>query len=494
MRVIQIVISLSYGDGVSSCILALRNILNENRVENIIAANNIDSRISENNIVRFTNCAELMINEEDIVIYHFCIGNALNREVENLKCKKILVYQNVTPPRFFRGIDEKSMYSCLLGELDAKNTVGNYLHCITMSEFSKNDLIRYGWKAEDISVIPLLAGTTSVQVGETDDAVLEMYDDEYTNIIFVGRVVMNKKIEDLITAFDYYQKNFNKKSRLLLVGRIGYENYYQALTAYANELKVENVVFANHVTDSQLESYFQIADVFLCMSEHEGFCMPLIEAMKRGVPVIGYKASAVPDTMGGAGIVVDSKDGAIVSEWINKLCEDDAFRLQVIEEQYKRANSFVITSFINDIIRIIREVEAIHEYKYMNQNNCLRIDNNQDVLWRNVYENLSAKIPKDIPIIIYGAGRIGKNVGMMIKQYLPLRELIFCDNSAKDETIMDISVINHERAVKKYKKGFFLITVQKAALDIVYSLACDGIAKENIAFFDNKNSKIDFIN
>jgi len=88
MRVIQIVISLSYGDGVSSCILALRNILNENRVENIIAANNIDSRISENNIVRFTNCAELMINEEDIVIYHFCIGNALNREVENLKCKK----------------------------------------------------------------------------------------------------------------------------------------------------------------------------------------------------------------------------------------------------------------------------------------------------------------------------------------------------------------------------------------------------------------------
>lgn len=110
-------------------------------------------------------------------------------------------------------------------------------------------------------------------------------DDGYTNFIFVGRVAPNKKQEDVIRAFYCYKKYCNPKSRLFIVGSYnGMERYYHRLRRYVGALELDNVVFTGHIPFAQILAYYHLADLFLCMSDHEGFCVPLVEAMYFNLP------------------------------------------------------------------------------------------------------------------------------------------------------------------------------------------------------------------
>ena len=491
MRVIQVFQRLLYGDGVSSCILALKDVLDKNGIENILAVKSMDSRIKCKDVIFFEEFCDIEMSSEDIIIYHFHIGCAFNREMENLQHKKILVFHNVTPPIYFRGIDTQVMNSCLWGELDAKCTVGKYLHSIALSEFSKQNLISYGWNEADVSVIPLLSGNPSVQGDECDTEVINKYDDEWVNILFVGRIAMNKKIEDIITVFDYYQKNVNSKSRLFLVGSMGYEGYYNALCDEVEKRKTNHVIFTGHVSDAELEAYYRISDVFLCLSEHEGLCMPLIEAMKRGVPVIGYNAAAVPDTMGEAGLVVNSKDGKEISALIQKLSEDEDFREQIIQKQYKRAEEYVIDSYRREILEVIETVDKYRDFNCENnvKKSDFRVESEEERIKR-IYKEMAFALPANGTIVVYGAGQAGKQFYMGIKKYLQNQKVVFCDNYVKGEEVLGCRIVNHISAVNSYKDAIYIITVQNAALGIVHRLACDGVRAEKILFFNKRNLEL----
>ena len=135
------------------------------------------------------------------------------------------------------------------------------------------------------------------------------FDDEWTNILFVGRVIANKKIEDLIRFFHAYHTIFNPRSRLLIVGaQSGFERYLASLHQLVGRLGASHVHFVGHVSDEELVAFYDVADLFLCASEHEGFCVPLVEAFYKQVPVLAYAATAVPSTMDGAGVLYDDKD------------------------------------------------------------------------------------------------------------------------------------------------------------------------------------------
>ena len=139
--------------------------------------------------------------------------------------------------------------------------------------------------------------------------VADQFDDAWTNVMFVGRVIANKKIEDLIRFFHAYHTMFNPRSRLIIVGaHSGFERYVAALNQLAASLGLHHVHFTGHVTDEELVAYYEIADLFLCASEHEGFCVPIVESFYMEVPVLAYAATAVPATMDGAGVLYDSKD------------------------------------------------------------------------------------------------------------------------------------------------------------------------------------------
>ena len=150
----------------------------------------------------------------------------------------------------------------------------------------------------------------------------------------MGRVIPNKKFEDLIKVFCVYQKYVDPKSRLLLVGEYqGVERYFDALLRLVDELELKDVVFTGHVDTNDLAAYYQVGDVFLSLSEHEGFCAPLLEAFRFGIPVMAFDAGAVPDTMGGAGVLIREKQFEEIAEMAHVLVHDDEVRQRVIDSQ-----------------------------------------------------------------------------------------------------------------------------------------------------------------
>jgi len=161
-----------------------------------------------------------------------------------------------------------------------------------------------------------------------------LYADGRVNILFVGRIIPNKKIEDLIRIFAVYQRWIEPRSRLLLVGdHRGHERYYDRLREMVRDLRLDEVVFSGHVDDDELMAFYSVADLFLCLSEHEGFCVPLLEAMTFGIPVVAYDAGAVAETLRGGGVLLREKRPEAVAELVHVLRTDPALRWSVLATQ-----------------------------------------------------------------------------------------------------------------------------------------------------------------
>ncbi|MBO6214123.1 MAG: glycosyltransferase family 4 protein, partial [Lachnospiraceae bacterium] len=363
----QISDSLNYGDGVGNIMIYLSRLMSERGYENCLCAKHIsDEYIRKNDpemyrVIEGTN--ELLIGRDDLVLYHFASGNVFNQQVERLTCRKILIYHNVTPPGFFRGYNVDATLACLWGEYDARYTVGNYIAAMAMSEFSKSDLVRMGWSPEAVSVFPIVSieGNKALP----NKRIMNKYGDGNHNLLFIGRVAPNKKHEDIIRIFKYYKDNYDPDSRLLLVGSLAESIYVDALEYYIEQNDIRDVKFTGRATDGELKAYYKTASVFICMSEHEGLCIPVLEAMNEGVPVLAYKAAAVPDTMGNAGILTDTKDEKAVAEIIHRLISDEAYRKEIIEHQHDRVESISMEAYADDIIALIDRVEKVSEWKYV---------------------------------------------------------------------------------------------------------------------------------
>ena len=176
--------------------------------------------------------------------------------------------------------------------------------------------------------------------------VRRLYDDGRANIVFVGRIIPNKKIDDLIRVFALYQRLFDRQSRLLLVGDYrGQEKYYDRLQDLVRERHAEEVVFMGQVDDDELRAAYASADLFLCLSEHEGFCVPLLEAMAFGVPVVAFDAGAVRETLRGGGVLLRDKEPAAVAGLVRRLLSDDALRARVMETQERAMADVRATDF-----------------------------------------------------------------------------------------------------------------------------------------------------
>ena len=157
------------------------------------------------------------------------------------------------------------------------------------------------------------------------------FDDGWTNVMFVGRVIPNKRFEDVIRTFHVYRTRHNPRSRLLLVGSYsGFERYLTMLHALVARLGTPDVHFLGHVSNEELSALYDVADLFLCASEHEGFCVPIIEAFYKRVPVIAYASTAVPATMDGAGVLYDEKEPAAVAKLMDAVLTDPAIENAIV--------------------------------------------------------------------------------------------------------------------------------------------------------------------
>jgi len=178
--------------------------------------------------------------------------------------------------------------------------------------------------------------------------------DGWTTVLHVGRFAPNKRIEDLVRAFHVYRR-INPKSRLLLVGTdAGLENYSAAVRALAERLGTPDVHFLGHIDFRQLCACYRLADLYVAMSEHEGFCVPLLEAMHFGVPIVAFAAGAVPETLGGAGLLFREKRFEEVAELMHLAVSDPALRAGLVAAGRGRLEHFAPRA-------IERELRALFE-------------------------------------------------------------------------------------------------------------------------------------
>ncbi len=340
-RVHQLLAALSYGDAISNEALAIQGHLRASGYKSDIFAEKVHPRMAHLARPLWEYRGES--SRETVCLLHFSIGSAAGRLAYHSADPLVAIYHNITPAPFFLGFHPHLAGLCHHGRRELAAFASRTQLGLGDSEFNRRELEAAGFRPT--AVLPIVLDL-SLYDRPPSPVVRRLFDDERTNILFVGRIIPNKKIEDLVRVFAAYQRWVDPRSRLLLVGdHRGFERYFDRLRELVSELRVDEVVFTGQVDDDELYACYREADVFLCLSEHEGFCVPLQEAMHFGVPVVAYDAGAVRETLHGGGILLRDKRPEEVAELLGRLRRNGGLRQAVLATQERAMSQIRSTDF-----------------------------------------------------------------------------------------------------------------------------------------------------
>lgn len=335
----QLMGALHHGDAVGNEALAIRGHLRAAGFASEIFAGRVDPRLgSEARPLREWAGED---GSATACLYHFSPGSPAGRVALAAAGPLAVVYHNVTPARFFAGWSDESerlagQAGGELAELAQRAAIG-----LAMSTFSRRDLEAAGFA--EARRLPYVHDPR--RRAPPSPVFRRLYADGRSHVLAVGRIAPNKRIDDVFRAFALLQRGPLPRSRLLVVGDCGLRTYADALAALARELRLRDVVFCGHVEEGELAAAYGLADVVVSLSEHEGYGVPLVEAMLAGVPVVAYDAGAVAETMGGAGILLGEKRPELVAGVIESLVCDRGLREAVLAGQERAAARVRATDF-----------------------------------------------------------------------------------------------------------------------------------------------------
>jgi len=339
LRVHQIVPRLDAGDAVSNQAMAIHALLERWGLESRIFAYDMDE-FGRHYASFDTAYREFAGEEDDLLIFHyalFCDNYKYYLESRN---RKVLIYHNITPPEFYEHFYPEAVRLCTLG----RGLLPQLAACdlaLGDSDFNRRELVEAGFPEEKTGVLPINPPLGKLDGVEEDRELSRWLDDGKTNLLYVGRAVPNKKLEDVIKLFYCYHRGVNALSRLIFAGPLPVNTYYSALLSLVRRMGIEDrVFFLGKVSDGGLKTCYLHSHYYVSMSEHEGFCVPLLEAFHFGLPVLAYAAGAVPETMGGAGVLFTAKDYPLLAEFLDRLGRDAYLLQRIAEAQRERLLEF----------------------------------------------------------------------------------------------------------------------------------------------------------
>jgi L-malate glycosyltransferase len=353
-RVHQVLATLGYGDAIGHEVLGIQRALVAAGYESEIFVETADRRLEH----LTTDYRDMVgaIAPEDVLVHHFSIGSRASRTAYALPGRMALVYHNITPPEYFIGVHKDLVKLCFRGRRELTAYVGRCELALGDSEYNRAELESVGF--HPTGVLPVVPDFSHLEV-EPDGLSAGPFDDGWTNVMFVGRVIPNKKFEDVIRAFHVYRTRHNPRSRLLLVGSYsGFERYLAMLTGLVARLGTPDVHFLGHVANEELTALYDVADVFLCASEHEGFCVPIVESFFKGVPVLAYAATAVPATMDGGGVLYGSKDPFEIARLMDAIVDDPGVEDAILASQDAALDRLRSKDFAGTLVRFVEQVRA----------------------------------------------------------------------------------------------------------------------------------------
>jgi glycosyltransferase involved in cell wall biosynthesis len=326
------------GDAIGDSARAMRRMLRGMGHQSDIFALTIDE-VLQGDVLPFSDAAA---HDGDITVFHWALPSPMTEAFARLPHGRVLQYHNVTPAHYFAPYSPALFRLASLARAELATLVGRVDLALAVSEFNRRELDEMGFAPTGL--LPLAVDTSRVTKPVHLPALEKILTaDDQLNFLFVGRIAPNKKIEDHLKLAEFYKRYVDEYYRFIFVGKAeAVPEYYASIRAMMSQfrLPLDRFIFTGPVSDDELAVYYRHATAYISLSEHEGFCAPLVEAMAADVPVLAYGAAAVPETLGGAGVQFSPKDLEFAAELLGQLAFDDRFRADVIAGQRRRLADF----------------------------------------------------------------------------------------------------------------------------------------------------------
>jgi len=336
----QYLASLAYGDAQAIHAMHIRDVLRTRGASDLYFGS-ADPRM-ENEGHYYWQQRELN-KPSDASIYHLGIGSAVAEYLLTRDEPLYIDYHDITPPEYFTAFDPISAELLEQGQWQLESLAERATFAWAHSEFAKRDLEKAGCR--NVTVLPILMDFEKFDRPADQRTLKHLKETKGPgpDVLFVGIVKPNKTHQDLIKLARVYAELFERPMRVFCVGSIAHrqDRYVDALQELARELSVEDrVTFTDSVPLSQLRAYYAACDVFVSMSEHEGFNLPIVEAMHIGTPVVAYAGGAVPETVGGGGLVLENKDLVQFAAAVDRVFSDAEARASLVAAGHERVKAF----------------------------------------------------------------------------------------------------------------------------------------------------------
>lgn len=295
-------------------------------------------------------------SSKDVTIFHFALPSPLTEAFVKVRSKKVIIYHNITPDEFFEDFDSEMARISRIGRKELKELAPCVDLALADSEFNRQELLGIGFR--NTEVFPLFIDFEKYKK-PMSKFIYKLFRDERTNILFVGRIVPNKRIDELIKVIFYYKKYISPLIRLIIIGKTSsLPKYYQSLIRLADEfyLKPEEICFTGHIHDEEMFAVYKASDVFLSLSEHEGFGLPFIESMVFDLPIVAYDCTAVPYTLGDAGILIKNKRVDYIGELLHIITHSKELRKKIIRGQQQRLEEFKKKNLEKFLVHALRNI------------------------------------------------------------------------------------------------------------------------------------------
>ena len=333
MRVAQILCAAGPVDGVTGQALAYRELLRGwgwggDTYAPVIAAGMPSGAVRP--------LHQLRCDRADVVVLHYSGYTPGLEDVVARAPRTLLVSHNVTPPRYFWASDPAEAVRCQLGRAQLGRLAALTGGLAGVSAYNGAELSELSGR--DAAVIPILFDRRALPAGRASEAAT--VDAATPTVLFVGRLVPHKRQDLVIRAFACFRRA-RPGARLVLVGTPLSPDFAARLRALADRLAPGGVTFRSGLAPAQLWEHYRAATAFLCLSEHEGFCIPLLEAFHFGLPIIARAAGAVGEVVDDAGVLIDDGDGAaVIGELLGIVTDDGQLRGELAARGERRLEEY----------------------------------------------------------------------------------------------------------------------------------------------------------
>lgn len=351
MIIDQFLSGFHYGDAIGNSVLRFHKFLIEKGIKSRIIAATIDEVVSEH----CTPFSDFQEERDSIKIYHYAISSPLNDYFLQNRGKSILIYHNITPSEYFKGFSDELVNLTEKGRKELRLFSNNFDLVIADSEFNANELREIGFS--NIRTFPIMISRKEYE-SNYSKSYMEVFNDGKKNVLFVGRVTPNKKIEDLMKFVSVYKNIISEDIRMIIAGNLkSVPFYFSSLLNLKKNLglDISNFFFTGHIPFPELMSVYRSADLFLSMSEHEGFCLPLIESSFFKIPVIAYKAGAIEETLRGSGILLSNKSMKKIVMLTDRVLSDERISNKLKNSAGLRADLYEKESDPEILLKLILE-------------------------------------------------------------------------------------------------------------------------------------------